>query len=332
MRRLLLAAIAMTAVASAQEIVSAKAGLIHLMEGKVLINGAEAEQKGDQFLSLKESEVLATERGRAEVLLNAGTYLRVGENSSFRLASTDLEDTKVTVLSGTTLIEVSELPKDTLVTVEILGSQAQLKKRGLYEFTATAPGKVRVYDGELALKSEGSLPIPLQKGREIAFNALIGGPVKFDQAVTTALYRWGARRARYIAQANASAASSLLSNQAMYTLLGAYGPSYGYNGVWAWNPMFGMYTYLPIRGYGYSPFGGIVLYSPISYWQQYAAPVVMNTSSAFADSGPRSAVSSAGYASAGSVSSAPALPAATAPAVATPNVGGGDSGAAAHRR
>ena len=82
MRRLLLATIAMASAASAQEVITAKAGLIHLMEGKVLINGVEAEQTGDKFLSLKESETLSTERGRAEVLLNAGTYLRVGENVS----------------------------------------------------------------------------------------------------------------------------------------------------------------------------------------------------------------------------------------------------------
>jgi len=68
MRRLLLATIAMASVASAQEVITAKAGLIHLMEGKVLINGVETEQIGDKFLSLKESEVLSTERGRAEVL------------------------------------------------------------------------------------------------------------------------------------------------------------------------------------------------------------------------------------------------------------------------
>jgi hypothetical protein len=115
-------------------------------------------------------------------------------------------------------------------------------------------------------------------------------------------------------------------------MLSGYGSAYNYNGVWVWNPMFGMYTYLPLRGYGYSPYGGVVLYSPVTYWQQYATPVVMNTASSFNDNGARTAVSSPAYAtSSAPAAGAPALPAATAPAVATPNVGSG-SGGDAHRR
>ena len=40
---------------------------------------------------------------------------------------------------------------------------------------------------------------------------------------------------------------------------------FGYNplfqGGWAFNPMFGMYTYMPYSGFGYSPFG-YTYYSP----------------------------------------------------------------------
>ena len=41
--------------------------------------------------------------------------------------------------------------------------------------------------------------------------------------------------------------------------------SFGYNpaflGGWAFNPVFGMYTYMPYSGFGYSPFG-YTYYSP----------------------------------------------------------------------
>ena len=328
MRRLLFAASAavlMTTAASGQDIVSAKAGLLHLMEGKVLINGVEAEQQGAQFISLKEGETLSTERGRAEILLNAGSYLRIGENSSFKLVSSYLEDTRVTVLSGTALVEVSELPKETAVTIDLLGSQVELKKRGLYEFTADAPGRARVYDGEIALKSEGAFPIKILKGREIAFDKLAAGPVKFDQTMTTALYRWGARRARYIADANYAAARTMTTSSAS-----SYGFLGGYRGTWVFNPMFGMYTYLPLSGYGYSPWGGIVLYSPVTAYIRYAAPAAVNNSGFNAGAASaRSAVSAPGF-SAPSGGGA-ALPAATAPAVSTPNVSAGASGGA-HRR
>jgi hypothetical protein len=79
-----------------------------------------------------------------------------------------------------------------------------------------------------------------------------------------ALYRWSDRRASYVAQANVASAASAGNS---YTGSGYSG--YGYNGLgyngfgynpgflggWAFNPMFGMYTYLPYSGFGYSPFG-----------------------------------------------------------------------------
>lgn len=327
MRRLLLAAsaaVVLSATASAQSIVSAKAGLLHLMEGDVRINGVTAEQKGDEFLSLKECDILSTGRGRAEVLLNAGSYLRVDEQTSFKLVSAYLEDTRLEVLSGVSLIEVAELPKDTAVTIAFLGSNVELKKRGLYEFTAGAPSKVRVYDGELALKAEGALPIRVLKGKEIGFDKLALGPVKFDQTVTTALYRWGARRARYIAQANEAAARSGGNSRATYSAM-----SSGYRGIWTFNPMFGMYTYLPFSGYGYSPYSGIVLYSPATVYLRYAAPVIAPGFAASSANMGRMAVSEGSSAVSGG---APVMPAVAAPAVATPNVGGGDAGGAARRR
>jgi len=319
---LLTAALAISS-ASAQEIVSARAGLIHHMEGTILIDGKEVVQVGDQFVSMKQGQTLATEQGRGEVLLNAGTYLRMGEASSFKLDSADLENTRLTLLSGTVLIEVADLPKDVSATLDILGSHVALRKRGLYEFTAEKPGNVRVYDGEISLTSEGATPIKITKGREIAFNALSSGPGKFDEKLTSSLYNWGSHRAIYIAQVNQSAAQAAYAgglNSALIPLgsLGTMG-MLGYRGMWVFNPLFGMYTYLPMRGYGYSPFGIAILSPQTAYVQTYQPS--MNTGF---DTG-RAAASSSTYSGAAVSSSVGAVsaPAASAPAAATPNTGGG---------
>jgi hypothetical protein len=312
---------------SAQDIVSARAGLIHHLEGVVLINGEALKQNGDTFLSMKQGETLSTERGRAEVLLNPGTYLRMGEASSFKLDSADLDNTKLTLLSGTVLVEVADLPKDTSATLELLGSQVALKKRGLYEFTADAPGNVRVYDGEISLTATGATPIKIGKGREIAFNALRSGPGKFDQNETSELYNWGSRRAIYIAQANQSAARTAYADSRTQASTGsslAYSALGGYSGVWVFNPYYGMYTFLPLRGYGYSPYG-FAIYSPRTAYVQTYQPVSSGFD-ASTSSMQRSAVSSSAYSNSAAVSSsagAVAVPAATAPAVSTPNTGGG---------
>jgi hypothetical protein len=332
MRSKVLLTIAMAAVSAvpsmAQDIVSARAGLIHHMEGTVLINGEVIKQNGDTFVSMKQGETLSTERGRAEVLLNAGTYLRIGEASSFKMDSADLDNTRLTLLSGTVLIEVADLPKDTSATLDLLGSQVALKKRGLYEFTADAPGNVRVYEGEIALTAEGATPIKIGKGREIAFNALSSGPGKFDLQQTSELYNWGSRRAIYIAQANQSAARTAYSPGISQSgLASAYGLVGGYRGVWVFNPSYGMYTFLPLNGFGYSPFG-LQIFSPQSYYARVSQPAISSGFDSSAGPAQRSAVSSSAYSGAAVSSSAGAVaaPAAVAPAVAAPNTSGGGGG------
>lgn len=329
MRSNVLTLMAVAAVsAGAQDIVSARAGLIHYMEGAVLINGEALKDHGDTFQSMKQGDTLSTQRGRAEVLLNAGTYLRIGEASSFKLDVADLENTKLTLLSGTVLVEVADLPKDTSAMLELLGSQVALKKRGLYEFSAEAPGKVRVYDGEIALTAAGATPVKVGKGRELAFNAFRTGPVKFDEKETSELYNWGSRRAIYIAQANQSAArTAYADSRTQGSLRNGFGFSAmgAYRGVWVFNPFFGMYTFLPLSGYGYSPYG-FILFSPQTAWVQQQARPISSGFDASTGSMQRSAVDSSAYSSSGAVSSsagAAAVPVATAPAVATPNTGGG---------
>lgn len=327
-KHLLLIASLTASLAGAQDIVSARAGLIHYMEGSVMINGQSVEQHGDAFNSMKQGETLSTERGRAEILLNAGTYLRIGEASAFKLESAALDNTLLTLLSGTVLIEVAELPKDTSAAIRILGTQVSLKKRGLYEFSADAPGNVRVYDGELAMTSAGALPIKIGKGREIAFNALASGPGKFDLTATSSLYNWGSRRAIYIAQANQDAARSAYSTNGRNSasILASSMGYPGYGGVWVYSSFYGMYTYLPLRGYGYSPYYGIRIFSPQAIYSYSVGPVQGVNLGSSDNSVQRSSVTSTAYSSSAAVSNssgAVAVPAAAAPAVVTTNTGGG---------
>src|SRR6516162_3070541 len=81
-----------------QNVISAKAGLIQYAEGRVLLEGNPVEIKYSQFPQVKNDQVLKTEEGRAEVLLSHASFLRLGENSSFRMISDSLTDTRFEVL------------------------------------------------------------------------------------------------------------------------------------------------------------------------------------------------------------------------------------------
>jgi hypothetical protein len=86
-------------------VISARSGLIHYVEGQVYVGDQLVETKFGVFPEVKENQQLKTEEGRAEVLLTPGVFLRLGENSSFRMITNRLIDTRLEFLSGRAIVE-----------------------------------------------------------------------------------------------------------------------------------------------------------------------------------------------------------------------------------
>jgi len=241
-------------VASAQTVISAKSGLIHYVEGRAYLGDQQIESKFGEFPDLKENAQLRTEEGRAEVLLTPGVFLRVGDNTAIRMVTNRLIDTRVEFLSGSALVEADELLKDNGVTIVYKDYAIQLEKKGMYRFDSDPPA-VRVYDGQAMVLFNG-------KSEEIKTNHMLemNGELKiarFDKDKSTdELYLWSRDRSQYLAMANVAAAQSL-NNSGTY-----YGAG---NSSWAWNPFFGMYTFIPMSGTYYNPFGW-AFYSPYSVY------------------------------------------------------------------
>jgi len=237
-----------------QNAISAHSGMIHYVEGRVLLDGQPVEPKATEFPEVKKDQTLSTEEGRAEVLLTPGVFLRLSEDSSFRMISNRLADTSFEVASGEALIEVMELLKDNVISVQFKGATADVSKRGLYRFDADR-GELRVYEGEISVTS-GEQTIVARRGKDVSVGDKLVA-TNFDPKDTDPFYRWAERRSEYISTANISSARQagsmgLLAN----------------NGSWAYNPYYGMFTYLPGAGYGYSPFGW-AYYSPLTVGNYY---------------------------------------------------------------
>lgn len=238
-----------------QNALSAHSGMIHYVEGRVLLDGQPVEPKATEFPEVGKDQTLATEEGRAEVLLTPGVFLRLSEDTSFRMISNRLSDTSFEIVSGDALIEVMDLLKDNAIAVKFKGATASVSKRGLYRFDADK-GNLRVYEGEIGV-TFGDQNIVAKKGKEVVVGDGIQA-TNFDPKDTDPFYRWADRRSEYIATANVSAARQAGS---MGLLSSA--------GSWAYNPSYGMFTYLPGTGYGYSPFGW-AYYSPLTVGNFYA--------------------------------------------------------------
>ncbi len=108
--RLAIFALAAGGVAIAQDVISAQAGLVYFVEGQVSISGGVRLKAGAKLHQLKADETLFVERGRAEVLLNPGTVLRLGPMSRIRMDSTELTDTRISMEDGSAVITVNQAP------------------------------------------------------------------------------------------------------------------------------------------------------------------------------------------------------------------------------
>ncbi len=258
--------------AAAQSVISAQSGVIHYTEGRVLLGDKAIEPKFGEFPNIKEGGLLRTEEGRAEVLLTPGVFLRAAEDTTVRMISSRLVDTRLELERGTVLLECLELPKDNAVTFVVGEATVSLRKQGLYRLDA-APPRLRVYDGEAVVES-GSGRATLKRGRQAMLEGVLAAG-KFDPKAGDALYRWSKRRSEYVALANLSGSKSLLDRGLGWTVSG-----------WHWNPYFGLFTFVPYRGTLYSPFG-YAFWSPRTVVQVYNPPMQASSPS-FSPGGGRS--------------------------------------------
>ena len=262
----------------AQYVISAHSGVVQYVEGTAYLNGQPVDPKFGQFPNIKNNQEFETKEGRAEILLTPGVFMRLGENSSIRMLSNSLTDTRVEMLHGSAMIEADDVPKDNSIQIVYNLDTMSLTKHGLYRVD-TDPARFRVYDGEAVVKGNDKQVI-VRNGKEAALDSTLSAQ-SFDRKDDDELYRWSDRRASYVAQANAASATTA-SNSGTgsygsgysglaggglglgygglgyglgYGGLGYGYGAYGFNGGWMFNPMFGMYTYLPFEGFGYSPFG-----------------------------------------------------------------------------
>jgi len=253
------AAFLTTGVVYGQSVVSAQSGLINYIEGQVTLNGKDVVRTAGLYPQVRESGVLRTEEGRVELLLNPGTFLRMGENGSLKMITTRLIDTRVDVLSGSVLVECAEISKDNATTLVYKDATVTLRKKGLYRLD-TERAQFSVLDGEAVVATNGQ-QITLKDGKRTNLAGVYVAE-KFNAKDGDALYRWSRRRSEYLAMANISMARSLSSGSGYRSsFLGASG--------WYFNPWMNLYTYMPYNGYYNSPFGWCY-YSPRTVYMVYA--------------------------------------------------------------
>jgi hypothetical protein len=225
--------------ASTSFIVSTKAGLVNYVKGASTVKTATTVAPG---------KIVATGAGGAvELLLNPGSYLRMGENTEVIFDKVELYDIAVRILQGSALIESNGFTKELPLAVTTGELKMQIIKDGIYLF---ADGKVIVVEGKIRDVNNG---IVYSKGYQISDDQ--GYRAQKVKTFTTALEQWSQQRDALIAQANLSVARSLNRTPGV--------PVGSFQDVWLWYPAFGSFIYMP--GYRYR--------SPYGYAYQQVVPV-----------------------------------------------------------
>lgn len=189
----MLALCAAAALAPAQPVVSAKSGLVYFSVGRVWVEQSPL-RSGQIVRQLKAGELLHTTRGRAEVLLNPGTVLRLGNNSQLRMDDVALVDADVSLLAGSAVVTLTNAPRQDHVKLHLGTGTVRLERDGVYRLDS-GPGqaRLRVFSGRAeVLRSSSSQPVVVRQGASLEMDDL--QVAKFDPKDTDALDRWAQSR------------------------------------------------------------------------------------------------------------------------------------------
>jgi hypothetical protein len=289
--------VACAALARAQSrdphVVSALAGGVNFVTGDVTMRRAEHQswQSLRQTDDLRSGDTVRTGAdGRAEVLLNPGSYLRLGENSELELTDSSLNTLRLKLTRGSALVEASlydapassallaapqtkdsihnasaRRPEGFVIEIDTAQTQVVIVRSGIYRVNAGNTTELYVRDGRALVGRDGVLV----KGGNSATIAT-GGAVevaKFDKKQKDDLDVWSKHRAGELARVN----SRLPVRALNATLVSMRWEIFN----WGGSPTgFWFYDWTALS-YAYVPF--FSCRSPYGYAYNIAAPGLLNT-------------------------------------------------------
>lgn len=246
----------LSAAAGDKYVISAKAGGVNYVEGAVGV-----VRKGGKSGWLLKGDVLnigdrvsTGADGKAEILLNPGSYLRIGGNSAFEFKTTMLDNLQLRIDRGSAILEVFAA-EEFKVAVNTPQAKYLLIETGVYRIDVidSGQGKLEVWKGSARVGQ--SLEI-VKPGRAATATASGGASLaKFDRDDKDELDIWSKARGKELAKATARLKRANVRTALMRSFLGGGWNMYNSFGLWVFDPFYGGYCYLPFGRGWYSPYG-----------------------------------------------------------------------------
>ena len=250
-------------------VISAKAGGINAITGQ-----ADVHPKGEsdwQQLSITDDldsgdRVRTANDGRVEILLNPGSYLRVGGDSEVELLNNTLANLEVRLLRGTAIVEATGADGLELnINISTPHTKLAIVRQGLYRLNVIPNDATEliVRKGRVILSDSHT---KVKGGNKVVFSATnvsVAKLTKEEKKVQENIDNWSKERAETLAKANRRINDRMINSA--FATFRDWDPLSRGSGLWFYNSRAGCYTFLPFfYGWG-SPYGNSYstsLYSP----------------------------------------------------------------------
>ncbi len=262
-------AIAQTDIAD-KFLISAKAGGVNHVEGTVSI----VRSNGTGGVLLKRDRVEVGDRvstgsgGRAEILLNPGSYIRLASNSSFEFGATDLEDLQIKLDSGSAIFEVFA-GDEFRVSITTPKGKVALVDTGIYRVDVASDGTalLSVTKGKAEV---GDAAVAVKEGRTGTIGTGTVAVAKFDKGKRDEFAQWSKDRSKQLTKVSSSIQDRNLNTAIARGMRAGRFSHYNSFGLWIFDASFGGYCFMPFGSGWRSPYGGWY-YNGI-YWNYWNPP------------------------------------------------------------
>jgi hypothetical protein len=238
--------------------ISARAGGVNAVVGRVMVtrNGQAPQLLTNKDDLVSGDSVTTGSLSHIEVLLNPGSYLRVGEHSEFQFTDNALDSPKIRLLKGSAIVEATGV-SDMDLQIQVVTSPATFSiiRSVVYRIN------VQPESAELIVKKGRASFGPertdiVKGGNKVTFTNGTIARAKVDKNKDE-FELWSKARAELLARAN-----QRLSNRTFNAYLSVFNDwdSFAWGsgrrwGLWTFSPREACYTFLPFF-YGWtSPYG-----------------------------------------------------------------------------
>jgi len=244
-------------------VISAKAGGINAITGEASVH-SKGESDWQRLMITDDLEsgdrVRTAYDGRVEILLNPGSYLRIGGDSEVELSDNTLSNLEVKLLRGTAIVEATGADGLELnISISTPHTRLAIVRQGLYRLNVV-PGdatELIVRKGRVILSDSHT---KVKGGNKVVFSATAVSVAKLTKEEKKlkeeeAVDVWSKERAETLAKANRRINDRML-NSAFASYRDTWDP-FGASrlGLWFFSSRLGCYTFLPYYfGLG-SPYG-----------------------------------------------------------------------------